>query len=148
MRRPPGATQRSQLRPIGNGGTIAVMTPPGRLVAFAATRDLDRAERFYRDVLGLPILNKNPYAIAFDNDGTELRVTLVAALAQAPYTVLGWSVDDLTAQVARLRDRGVQFTRYPGMEQDADDAWTAPDGTRVAWFTDPDGSVLSLHETG
>jgi predicted enzyme related to lactoylglutathione lyase len=33
------------------------------------------------------------------------------------------------------------------MEQDADDAWTAPDGTRVAWFTDPDGSVLSLHET-
>ena len=40
-----------------------------------------------------------------------------------------------------------RFTRYPGMEQDADDAWTAPDGTRVAWFTDPDGSVLSLHET-
>jgi len=136
------------LRPIGNGGTIAVMTPPGRLVAFAATRDLDRAERFYRDVLGLPILTKNPHAIAFDNDGTELRVTLVAALAQAPYTVLGWSVDDLTAQVARLRDRGVRFTRYPGMAQDADDAWTAPDGTRVAWFTDPDGSVLSLHETG
>ena len=136
------------MRPIGNGGTIAVMTPPGRLVAFAATRDLDRAERFYRDVLGLPILTKNPHAIAFDNDGTELRVTLVAALVQTPYTVLGWSVDDLTAQVARLRDRGVRFTRYPGMAQDADDAWTAPDGTRVAWFTDPDGSVLSLHETG
>jgi len=135
------------LRPIGNGGTIAVMTPPGRLVAFAATRDLDRAERFYRDVLGLPILTKNPHAIAFDNDGTELRVTLVAAFAHAPYTVLGWSVEDLTAQVSRLRDRGVTFTRYPGMEQDADDAWTAPDGTRVAWFTDPDGSVLSLHET-
>jgi catechol 2,3-dioxygenase-like lactoylglutathione lyase family enzyme len=135
------------LRRTRNGGTIAVMTPPGRLVAFAATRDLDRAERFYGGVLGLDILTKNPHAIAFDNEGTELRLTLVATKAQAPYTVLGWSVDDLTARVAELRDRGVSFTRYPGMEQDADDAWTAPDGTRVAWFTDPDGSVLSLHET-
>ena len=79
-----------------------------------------------------------------DSDGVQLRVTLVAEKAEAMYTVLGWEVDDLTAQVAALWARGVVFNRYPGMEQDADDAWTAPDGTKVAWFTDPDGNVLSL----
>jgi len=122
------------------------MTPPGRLVAFAATRDLDRAERFYVDVLGLTLRTKNPGAVVLDSDGTELRVTLVQDKAHAPYTVLGWSVSDLTGQVTALRSRGLTFTRYPDLEQDGDDAWTALDGTRVAWFTDPDGSVLSLHE--
>jgi catechol 2,3-dioxygenase-like lactoylglutathione lyase family enzyme len=122
------------------------MPAPGRLVAFVATRDLDRAEKFYVEVIGLRLSSKNPHAVALDSDGIELRVNLVESKAQAPYTVLGWAVDDLTAEVTKLRDRGLTFTDYPGMEQDADDAWTAPDGTRVAWFTDPDGNVLSLHQ--
>jgi len=122
------------------------MPAPGRLVAFAATRDLDRAEMFYTGVVGLRITSRNPFAVVLDSDGIELRLNLVEQKAQAPYTVLGWVVDDLAAQVAQLRSRGLLFTRYPGMDQDADDAWTAPDGTRVVWFTDPDGNVLSLHQ--
>jgi catechol 2,3-dioxygenase-like lactoylglutathione lyase family enzyme len=122
------------------------MPAPGRLVAFVATRDLDRAEKFYVEVIGLRLSSKNPHAVILDSDGIELRVNLVEAKAQAPYTVLGWAVEDLTSQVAELRGRGLTFTNYPGMDQDTDDAWTAPDGTRVVWFTDPDGNVLSLHQ--
>ena len=133
--------------PTGRAGeSMTTMTPPGPLVAFAATRDLQRAERFYVDVLGLAVRTRDPGAVSLDSAGTELRVTLVQEKAAAPYTVLGWSVDDLSAQVATLRARGLVFTRYPGLDQDDDDAWTAPDGTRVAWFTDPDGNVLSLHQ--
>ena len=120
------------------------MPSPGRLVAFAATRDLARAQRFYTDQLGLMLVEANPGAVVLDSDGVQLRVTLVADKAETPYTVLGWDVDDLTAAVAALRARGVTFHRYPGMDQDSDDAWTAPDGTKVAWFSDPDGNVLSL----
>jgi predicted enzyme related to lactoylglutathione lyase len=32
------------------------------------------------------------------------------------------------------------------MEQDAQGVWTSPSGDRIAWFTDPDGNVLSLTE--
>jgi hypothetical protein len=32
------------------------------------------------------------------------------------------------------------------MDQDADGIWTTPGGDRVAWFRDPDGSLLSLTE--
>ena len=122
------------------------MSVPGRLVAFIPTENLTAAVQFYGETLGLSITSSHPWAVTFDNDGTELRVTAVESRAGAPYTVLGWSVADLTAEVAALRGRGVSFTRYPGMDQDADAAWTAPDGTRVAWFTDPDGNVLSLHQ--
>jgi catechol 2,3-dioxygenase-like lactoylglutathione lyase family enzyme len=125
---------------------MANMSTPGKLVAFIATRNIDRAERFYVDVLGMTLVGKNPHAVVLDNDGAELRVTLVGEKARAQYTVLGWEVTDLSAEVATLRGRRVTFKRYPGMTQDADDAWTAPDGTRVCWFEDPDGNVLSLHQ--
>lgn len=120
------------------------MPSPGRLVAFAASRDLARAQRFYTEQLGLTLVEANPGAVVLDSDGVQLRLTLVAEKVAAPHTVLGWDVDDLTAVVAQLRARGVTFNRYPGMDQDGDDAWTAPDGTKVAWFSDPDGNVLSL----
>ena len=39
---------------------------------------------------------------------------------------------------------GVAFSRFDGMEQDDNGIWTSPGGGKVAWFTDPDGNVLSL----
>ena len=64
--------------------------------------------------------------------------------ANAPYTVLGWDVLDIDRTVAELTERGVAFTRYPGMAQDEHGVWTAPSGSRIAWFRDPDGNVLSI----
>lgn len=122
------------------------MVQGARLVAFAACTDLDRAAAFYVDRLGLAVRERTPFALVLDGGGSQLRLTLVDRKEPAPYTVLGWSVGDLDAAVEELRGRGVAFTRYPGMEQDAHDAWTAPGGSRVAWFTDPDGNVLSLQE--
>ena len=45
-----------------------------------------------------------------------------------------------------LAAKGVSFLRYSFFEQDELGIWTAPDGDKVAWFTDPDGNVLSLSQ--
>ena len=79
-----------------------------------------------------------------DAHGTMLRVTAVAEVARPGYTVLGWRVTDIGATIADLRSRGVVFARYDGMDQDDQGVWTTPNGDRIAWFTDPDGNVLSL----
>ena len=50
---------------------------------------------------------------------------------------------DIGETVARLEAVGVTFARYDGMDQGV---WTTPSGDRIAWFTDPDGNVLSLTE--
>ena len=114
------------------------------VVAFAATTDMPRAREFYEQTLGLSLVEHNDFACVFDANGTMLRVTAVAEMSGAPYTVLGWDVGDIDAIVDGLGARGVSFTRYDGMEQDARGVWTAPSGGRIAWFTDPDGNVLSL----
>jgi hypothetical protein len=60
--------------------------------------------------------------------------------------VLGWRVTDIAQTTAELRAAGVQFKHYEGMDQDENGVWVAPGGTRVAWFADPDGNILSLQQ--
>ena len=116
------------------------------LVAFVASRDLEVAGRFYGEVLGFRLLETSTFSNAYDANGTQLRVALVDRVLQAPYTVLGWRLLDIVATIRALREAGVAFKRYEGMAQDEDGVWIAPGGSRVAWFADPDGNVLSLQQ--
>jgi catechol 2,3-dioxygenase-like lactoylglutathione lyase family enzyme len=116
------------------------------LVAFVATRDLDAAGAFYGSTLRLPLVEADGFARVYDANGTQLRVTLVESRADAPYTVLGWRVEDIARTITELHAAGVRFKRYAGMEQDENGVWVAPGGTRVAWFSDPDGNTLSLQQ--
>jgi catechol 2,3-dioxygenase-like lactoylglutathione lyase family enzyme len=116
------------------------------LVAFVACSDLEASSRFYGEVLGLRLLETSGFAIVYDVRGTQLRVTLVDRPARAPYSVLGWRVRDIAGAIRGLRAVGVEFKRYDGMTQDEHDVWTAPGGSRIAWFADPDGNLISLQQ--
>ncbi len=116
------------------------------VIAFASTTDLARARTFYEAALGLPVVDENAYACVFNAHGTMLRITAVSEVAHPGYTVLGWRVTGISETVAQLESQGVVIARYDGMAQDAQGVWTSPNGDRVAWFTDPDGNVLSLTE--
>lgn len=118
----------------------------GHVIGFASTTDLPRARDFYGGRLGLKCTHEDGFAVVFAANGTMVRISLVPELQPAPFTVLGWAVDDITATARDLTGRGVEFLRFEGMEQDADGVWNAPGGDRVAWFRDPDGNTLSLTE--
>lgn len=120
---------------------------PAELVAFVATRDPDRSARFYGGLLGLRLVESSEFANVYEMGGTQLRVTRVDSLTSAPYTVLGWRVPDARATVARLEAAGVEFKRYDGLHQDPHGIWTAPGGSLIAWFSDPDGNTLSLQQS-
>jgi hypothetical protein len=53
-------------------------------------------------------------------------------------------VSDIVSVIRELKKKGVVFEVYEGFGQDADGVWTAPGGTKVAWFLDPGGNGLSL----
>jgi catechol 2,3-dioxygenase-like lactoylglutathione lyase family enzyme len=115
-----------------------------KIMAFAATADPAKAKAFYRDTLGLRLTSEDGFALAFDVQGVMLRVTTVKKVAVAPYTVLGWQVDDIAATAQALKNAGVEFQRYQGLPQDELGVWEAPGGAKVAWFQDPDGNTLSI----
>jgi catechol 2,3-dioxygenase-like lactoylglutathione lyase family enzyme len=117
------------------------------IVAFVATRDRVRAKAFYGGTLGLPLVYEDDFAIVFNAHGTTLRVTPVPEMVVAGYTVLGWHVSDIEGSARELSAGGVEFARFPGLDQDGLGIWNAPSGTRVAWFKDPDGNILSLSQS-
>ena len=116
------------------------------LVAFIATRDAIRARAFYEGTLGLRVIADTPYALVLDAQGTTVRVQKVESFTPHPFTALGWSVMDIAQTMAELASRGVAFERYDFLPPDGRGVWTAPDGTKVAWFKDPDGNTLSVTE--
>jgi catechol 2,3-dioxygenase-like lactoylglutathione lyase family enzyme len=115
--------------------------------AFVPSTDLDRSRSFYEGTLGVRLVEANPARLLFEVAGTKLSVVLVGdAFDPQPFTIFGWEVADLDASVAALAARGIEFLRYDGFDQDDAGIWTAPSGTRVAWFEDPDGNNLSLND--
>ena len=118
-----------------------------KLVTFIPTADAVKARAFYESVLGLRLVtDEKPFALVFDANGIMLRVTPVHGEHKpTPSTILGWSVESIDATGERLAAAGVEFLRYPGLnDKDLRGIWTSPSGARVAWFHDPDGNVLSL----
>ena len=73
-----------------------------------------------------------------------IRIAKVQEFQPAPYTVLGWEVQDIRRTVTELRDSGVAFEKYPFVDDQELGIWSSPSGAKIAWFKDPDGNVLSL----
>jgi predicted enzyme related to lactoylglutathione lyase len=120
------------------------MLKTAKPVCFVATAKPAAANEFYGDVLGLSLAEDSQFAIVFQMNGRMLRVQKVQAVSAAPYTALGWEVDDIRKSVEQLWKKGVRFEIYEGMGQDEFGIWTSPSGACVAWFKDPDGNILSL----
>jgi catechol 2,3-dioxygenase-like lactoylglutathione lyase family enzyme len=115
-----------------------------KAILFAATAKPEESRSFYSQLPSCNFVTDSPYALVFEIEGTELRIQKVDAVAPAPYTTLGFQVDDIARQIEWLTDQGIELARFDFLEQDRSGIWHSPDGARVAWFRDPDGNTLSL----
>ena len=121
-----------------------MMLSKSSLIAFVASQDPAHARTFYENVLGLRLIEDEPFALVFDAHGTMLRVQKVQSVSPAAYTALGWEVDDIRAEIDSLGSHGVICEIFEGLAQDENGICSFQDGTQVAWFKDFDGNLLSL----
>jgi catechol 2,3-dioxygenase-like lactoylglutathione lyase family enzyme len=117
-----------------------------KLKAFLPTVMPDKAKSFYQDILGLKLLSEDDYALEFNANGVLLRIAIVPELKPHGFTVLGWNVPDISSVIKSLNRKGIFCEKYSFLKQDDLGIWTAPGGSKVAWFKDPDGNILSLTE--
>jgi catechol 2,3-dioxygenase-like lactoylglutathione lyase family enzyme len=116
-------------------------------VAFLYATDRERALGFYRDTLGFALRSADDFGDFIDLGGALVRMTVMPDYKPSPHPVLGWEVEDIRATVEALKSIGVAFTIHEGLGQDDLGIWTAPDGkSKVAFFADPDGNVLTLSQ--
>jgi methylmalonyl-CoA/ethylmalonyl-CoA epimerase len=103
-------------------------------------QDVDRAVRFYRDVLGVPFLFAVPPRLAFfDCDGVRLMLSTPEPGFDHPGSVLYFAVDDIQTMYDTLKTRGVPFKGEPHRI-----ATLADREVWLAEFSDTEGNALAL----
>jgi predicted enzyme related to lactoylglutathione lyase len=112
-----------------------------------AVDDLDKARAFYAETLGLPVSEAMPGGLAVTLAGG--RDTLIyhkPDFEPATYTILNFEVPDVEATVDELNSRGIEMERYEGFDQDEKGIARATGFPTGAWFTDPAGNIIVVHE--
>lgn len=63
----------------------------------------------------------------------------------AKNTVMTWNVADVSPEISRLRERGIEFEEYDfGEYKTVDGVMTDPEGGKAAWFKDSEGNIIGL----
>ena len=102
--------------------------------------DLERARRFYGDVLALRETSATPDWAVFDIDGKNLVVEKVPPDDPehdlvGRFLAVSFDVDDIDAAYRDLTAKGVSFVEPPEKQ-----VW----GGTLACLRDPDGNILTL----
>ena len=112
--------------------------------------DLDTAQAFYTDILGLDV-EKAPMGVLEVklHDGRHVTIYPKPNHEPATFTVLNFIVPDIEQTVDDLVAKGVQMEQYdmPEMNQDARGIARDDRGPQIAWFKDPAGNILAVLET-
>jgi len=110
-------------------------------------KDLAAARHFYHDQVGLEILvERGDDAIEFRTGSTKITLSKSTTGTADSQTQLAWEVDDLAAELAELRARGVKIEDYdlPGLRTEngiADIGFAL-----MAWIVDPGSNALAIME--
>lgn len=107
--------------------------------------DLSTAEKFYEKTLGLQKVGGMPgVAVTFKSGDSTLNVYRSEYAGTNQGTAAVWEVDDVEATAKELKSKGVRFESYdlPETTRKGDIHYAGE--TRVAWFKDPAGNILSI----
>ncbi len=110
-------------------------------------RNLARARAFYERALALPAGEEQPDGkVVYHCGGTEIALFPRPEGTKAEHTALSFRVNDIRAAIGELQARGVVFSEYdlPGFK--TVEHVCVLGSEKAAWFTDPEGNILCLHE--
>lgn len=122
------------------------MLESAKMMGFLITKDYDASRAFYEGKLGLEFVSVDQFAMVMRVGGHMVRISKLAEFTPQRFTVLGWEVPDVSAAVTWLEQQGVAMEKYPWVQDQEHGIWSTPDGSKVAWFKDPDGNVLSVSQ--
>jgi catechol 2,3-dioxygenase-like lactoylglutathione lyase family enzyme len=110
--------------------------------------DANRAKEFYGQRLRLPLVGVDAEGSLRYRLGGGSELLLLYRPDQRPSegTALSFEVDDIEAEVARLEESGVIFEDYDLPDLKTTGHICDLETGKAAWFADPDGNILSIHQ--
>ena len=112
-----------------------------------ASDDLGKMREFYGETLGFEISEPFPGGLIIQMPGGgETLVYEKPDFTPATYTILNFEVENAEAAVDELNSKGIEMERYEGFPHDDKGIVRDEQLPTGAWFTDPSGNILLVHE--
>jgi predicted enzyme related to lactoylglutathione lyase len=114
--------------------------------AYIPVSDLARARKFYEGTVGLEPREQYAGGVIYSCGGSEVFMYPTSNAGTSRASQAFWSVDDVEAEVAELKARGVKFEEYdvPGVTMK--NSIATGGGARTAWFKDTEGNILAVSQ--
>ena len=115
------------------------------IVPYIPAADVARARRFYEQKVGLIAREEVAGGVVYEcGKGSWIFLYPSGGAGTSQASQAFWQVDDLAAEVADLRKRGVVFEEYdlPGLK--TVNGIATGGGTKAAWFKDTEGNIMAL----
>ena len=114
--------------------------------AYIPASNVERARKFYEQIVGLTPKGDYAGGVIYECGGTEVFLYLTPNAGTSKASQAYWQVKDVEAEVADLKGRGVVFEEYnmPGVTMKNSIATAG--GARTAWFKDTEGNILAISQ--
>jgi catechol 2,3-dioxygenase-like lactoylglutathione lyase family enzyme len=124
------------------------MLSDASVVTTLPVSDLERARRFYREMLGLDPLQEMPQGLLYEGAGGG-RFLLYQSRARSPseHTQMSFVVADLEAEVGDLKSEGVSFEEYDRPDLTTVGSIAYSRSAESAWFRDSEGNLIGITQS-
>jgi predicted enzyme related to lactoylglutathione lyase len=117
------------------------------IVPYIPVADVARARRFYEEKVGLTPREEYAGGVVYEcGKGSWVFMYPSPGAGTSKASTAFWAVDDLAAEVAELKARGVVFEEYdlPGIK--TKNSIASGGGAKTAWFKDSEGNILAVSQ--
>jgi catechol 2,3-dioxygenase-like lactoylglutathione lyase family enzyme len=114
--------------------------------AYIPVSDVTRARRFYEEKLGLKPKEAYAGGVIYECGGATAFLYPTPNAGTSKASQAFWSVQDVEAEVAELRAKGVKLEEYdiPGVTMK--NGIATGGGAKTAWFKDTEGNILAISQ--
>ena len=117
------------------------------IIPYIPVADVARARKFYEEKVGLKPKQEYAGGVIYEcgNSSWVFMYPSPGAGTSKASTAF-WAVDDVVAEVAELKARGVTFEEYniPGIKME--NSIATGGGAKTAWFKDTEGNILAVSQ--
>jgi len=117
------------------------------IVPYIPVADMARARKFYEGKLGLKPREEYAGGVIYEcGNGSWVFMYPSAGAGTSKASTAFWAVDDVAAEVADLKAKGVVFEEYnmPGIK--TVNSIATGGGAKTAWFKDSEGNILAVSQ--
>ena len=117
------------------------------IVPYIPVANVARARKFYEGTLGFTAKEEYAGGVIYEcGRGSWVFMYPSAGAGTSKASTAFWAVDDVEAEVAALKARGVVFEEYnmPGITME--NSIATGGGAKTAWFKDTEGNILAVSQ--